>query len=581
MSRPPRRGPRLLPALLLAAAVLTGCVSLPDQGPVVTAEGDSGLRTDDPADIVVQPPTPGETASDIVLHFLDAMTASPMSTSVAREYLTQSAADDWDPEREIITYADKTRPFGSNPVQVRLLGADHLDARGSWLGSLPRARSTLRFPVTLENGEWRISRAPDALVVPDTWFEPRFQQVSLYFFDPTATVVVPEPVYLPRGDQLATALTSNLLLGPPVGLRRVYRTFLPPGLTTGLSVPVTGAGVAEIALQGDASRLTPQTTGLMLAQLAWTLRQVPGIRALKVTISGQPVDLPGDSEVLPVSAGAAYDPAGMLATDELFALRDGVLVSGSVEEMRPVDGPMGRVDQGLRSVAVSIDGSRVAGVTASGRVLLAQLHGSSRQVRQVVSGGADLLPPMWDLTGRLWLVDRREDGALVSLVRGGRALQVDAPGITGTRLRAVTVSRDGTRLVAALAGRHTDSLVMCRIGRGPDGRPLLTPARPVHADFDAPLRVRDLGWRTPSSLVVLSPLAQRLSQVRALPIDGSAGDTLIPPTTLRGRMRWLVSSPVAEQPTYVASARAVMDLAEAERTVRLPGVSLGTLSYVG
>ena len=39
--------------------------------------------------------------------------------------------------------------------------------------------------MALENGEWRIARAPDALIVPDPWFEPRFQQVSLYFFDPT------------------------------------------------------------------------------------------------------------------------------------------------------------------------------------------------------------------------------------------------------------------------------------------------------------------------------------------------------------------------------------------------------------
>ena len=57
--------------------------------------------------------------------------------------------------------------------------------------------------MAIENGEWRIAEAPDALIVPETWFEQRFRQVSLYFFDPSAQILVPEPVFVPRGDQLA------------------------------------------------------------------------------------------------------------------------------------------------------------------------------------------------------------------------------------------------------------------------------------------------------------------------------------------------------------------------------------------
>ena len=50
-----------------------------------------------------------------------------------------------------------------------------------------------------EDGEWRIAKAPDALIVPRTWFAPRFRQVSLYFFDPTGQILVPEPVFVPSG----------------------------------------------------------------------------------------------------------------------------------------------------------------------------------------------------------------------------------------------------------------------------------------------------------------------------------------------------------------------------------------------
>lgn len=566
---------------VLVTTVLTGCLSLPVDGPVVIAGEDSGMGPGDPADIVVAPPRPGESASDIVVHFLDAMTASPVSTSVAREFLTEAAAEEWNPEREIITYADKTQPLGSNPIRVSLIDATHLDSRGSWQGTLPDARSTLSFPVELEDGEWRISAAPDALIVPGTWFEPRFQQVSLYFFDPTASVVVPEPVYLPIGEQLPTALTTNLLLGPPAGLSRVYRSFFPPGMTAGLSVPVSGSGVAEVALEGDDSQLTPETTDLMLAQLVWTLRQAPGVRALRITIDGSPLELAGGVDVLPVDSGSAYDPTGMLASAELFALRDGVLVSGTLEELRPVDGPMGQAAQGIRAVAVDVPGSTAAGVTGSGRVLVAPVSAASGRVREVVSGAEDLLPPAWDLTGRLWLVDRRADGAVVSVVRRGRVAEVSAPGISGRQVGAFTVARDGTRLVAVLTGPDGDSLAVSRIGRDVRGRPVLTRARPIPSDLEPRIRVRDLGWGTPSSLLVLSPLSEGLSQVRTVAVDGSPGDTLTPAATLRGRMLWLAGSPVQDQTTFAVSPQGVVDLAEAQRTIRPEGVLLPTLTYVG
>jgi hypothetical protein len=271
----------------------------------------------------------------------------------------------------------------------------------------------------------------------------------------------------------------------------------------------------------------------------------------------------------------------MLASGELFALRDGLLVAGTVEVLRPVDGPFGVADQGLRAIAVNPDATRAAGVTSSGRVLVAPVQASGRQVREVVNGASDLLPPAWDLTGRLWLVDRRADGAVVSLVRGSRLVEVRAPGITGERVRAFAVSRDGTRLVAALTGRAGDSVVVSRIGRGEGGTPWVSRAEQIRAAFESPLRLRDLGWRTPTSLVVLSQLTEGLSQVRALALDGSPAGDPAAPTTLRGRMRWLASSPVESQTTYAVSGQGVVDLAEPQRTTRPEGVSLATLTYVG
>ncbi len=125
---------------------------------MVEAESEGSL--DEPPAIFIdpKPPEPGESPDQIVTDFLEAQTATPLSTNVARQYLTGDADAAWDPEAETITYADASRPRGTDTVTVRLDGADRLDGRGSFRGPLPANRRTLEFPMELEDGEWRIAQ---------------------------------------------------------------------------------------------------------------------------------------------------------------------------------------------------------------------------------------------------------------------------------------------------------------------------------------------------------------------------------------------------------------------------------------
>ena len=218
-----RRGPLALVGALLAAALLAGCVSMPDSGPVVETQSKGGVSLDQGPFISPRPPQEGDTRADIVRGFLVAMTATPIQTNTAREFLTKDAAAAWSPDATV-TYADSPRvaetPAG---VSVTLAEPDLLDLQGAWQGPLPKSQRTIEFPMAFQDGEWRIDEAPDALIVPETWFARRFRQVSLYFFDPTVGTLVPEPVYVPIGKQLASALTQALLLGPSKGLSRSSR----------------------------------------------------------------------------------------------------------------------------------------------------------------------------------------------------------------------------------------------------------------------------------------------------------------------------------------------------------------------
>ena len=195
----------------------------------------------------------------------------------------------------------------------------------------------------------------------------------------------------------------------------------------------------------------------MEVQFAWALRQVPSISEIRITVDGQPLPLPGGTTEFSVNTGANYDPAGSYALGELYGLSGGFAVRVlDGEAQRRLDGPFGQRQYGLRDVSVDLDASQIAGVTSDRqRVILSSVTGADGlRPRTVLSEGVDILHPAWDKPHRMWVVDRRPDGAVVSVVVDGRIAGVDVPGITGKDVIDFLVSRDGTRIVAAIRGQR-------------------------------------------------------------------------------------------------------------------------------
>jgi hypothetical protein len=592
VSRPvSRRGRcRAVVALVLVLPLAVGCVSLPDEGPVREAPG-AGQRQDDAGvQYAPRPPQRNESARQIVEHFLQAMQAVPVDTTTAGLFLTEEAREQWRPSRRVITYAGIAEPRGQVELTVELQDAHWLDARGVWQGPLPESESVLDLPVTLQDGEYRIARAPDALVVPETWFRDQYRQVSLYFFDPSAEILVPEPVFVPRSAQLATVLVRGLLQGPPQRGVDAATSFFPPGTSLAdVAVPVDDDGVAEVALDGKLGNADQEGLELMAAQLAWTLRQDPGITAVRVTIGGTPVTLPGGSSAVPVSFGAQHAPDGM-STTSLYGLQEGRLVRVEAGEALPVTGPLGNAT-GVREIAVDPSGDTVAAVSDDGtRLLVGPVEQDDERVLTApISGGNDLVSPSWDALDRLWVADRGAGGARLWVHADGRTQQVEVPGVTGADIRDLTVSRDGTRLVAALDRRRGDVVVVSRLAWTASGV-RASPARVVESGSGRPLSIRDVAWRSPTELVVLISLrsprgggARALSEVRRVPIDGSPvpSDGAPPVEVIRADARSLVSSPSADSPAWVVVAGGgLVQLAPLVTTADLPG-GIRHLTYPG
>lgn len=572
-------------AVALVLILLGGCASLPTHGPVVEREPDRQEQLPVATGIDARPPTAGATRSEIVAGFLDAMTSWPIQTSVAKQYLAAGAAGRWNPEKSTLVYGESLPPRETgSTVTVQLTRADRLDAVGAWTGAVPESDLTVSFDLVIENGEYRIANPPDGLLVPSSWFQQRYRQMSLYYFDPAGTTLVPEPVFVPVGDQLATRLVDSLINGPPVRARGVVRTFLPTGDGAGLSVPVNGEGVAEVTLGGDAPRLSADGADRMLAQLAWTLHQDPDITAIRVTMGGEEMPLPGGVAQYSVEEAQQYDAVEAAGSPQLFGLSAGRLVGDSQGDLGPVSGVFGDQDAGLDAVTVRPDDQRAAVVDAGGhrvRIGPVQEENDSPAPRTLLSGGT-YARPTWDTAGRLWILDRRAGRAVVWLVEDDRPPRpVRVPGFTGAAARSLTVSRDGTRLLGVVRTKHGDEVRSARVVLGGRGR-VLRARTPVVVRRAQATRIIDLAWVADTRVALLTATAPgSLYEVDVVSADGAAVgvDTLA--TVVTGKVIGLTAAPTEGAPMLAVYEDSYTDLASGDEESAGRATPLSQLDYVG
>jgi hypothetical protein len=520
---------RLRTGLVLAlTAVLTAaCASLPTQGPVERGSVESPSSAAAPFDFNPPGPEPGSTPAQIVSGYLRALQATPVTTRVAAEFLGPESTVGWRPDRRTVVYGSQRVHQHGHHVRVHLGNVFELDANGRWDPRHPgpgdHGATAVDFHLVRDKGEWRITDPPDAMIVPRSHFETRYRQYSLYFFDTAGQVLVPEPVYLPAGVQAPTLLVSALLQGPRPENRAVERTFFPRGTKLQVSVPVGRDGVADVPLTAAVLDLGQDTRQLAVAQLAWTLRQVPEIQAVQMTVDGTPVEVPGSRGAVDVSAWQEYSPAIASASTDLFGVRGDAIVQVVGEQpLEAADlGPYGA--QPPRSLGVNMTGLHFAIVTTGGRQVVVLSRAGSDVAPRTAYVGSDVLRPMWDRTDRLWLVDRTPEGVRVLVGSRAGVRPIAAPGLRHQDVLAAALSRDGSRLAVAVAGSRRGSarLLVLRVVREGAGAPVrLTRAQPL-TTVTSPMQVRGLSWRDPTTVAVLSRPSRTTSEVLLAACDGS------------------------------------------------------------
>ena len=362
---------------------------------------------------------------------------------------------------------------------MRLRDVVELDGRGGWRGDPTHGRGhDYRLRMVKQGGQWRISHPPDRLLIPRAHFDSQYQQFLLYFMTKSSRVLVPEPVYVPRGRQTPTMLVAGLLKGPEPG--GIERTFLPRGTSLdGISVPVSrerhGRGAAQRRRARDRRRAaddasTPSSPG-------------PSGRCRAYAGSGSPSraprwTCPARREDVAVDSWSEFDPSVGWASSALFGLRVGSRRDPGLERggqrHRASRHAVRRasLDRGRPPRAARRRGQRRrqhGRRLQPGRCLGQGSHPTGRPHRLHGRHATCCGPPTTSTASCGSSTGGRRARGCPSYAAGRPARRRARPDGRWTSRRFV-LSRDGTRLVVQVRRHGRDQVLVARVQRDAKGR---------------------------------------------------------------------------------------------------------------
>jgi hypothetical protein len=484
------RGVRAVVIAVAAALALTACAGLPLTG---TVQGGRSIGEELPApDFLRLPDRPqaGATPEEIVEGFLRAGAGPVSDWARAREFLASSFRDTWDPTAGVLIEATGTTrtpvAVGERSVEVGVSPVATVDATGVYEPA-PGDTLPLRFELLQqEDGEWRITEAPDGIVLDRDSFVTAFDRYTLAYFDPTWQYLVPDIRWFPTTNaptRIAAALIDGTAVEWLAG--SVVSAFPDSVALSPTAVPVS-AGVAQVSLTEAALTVEQLTLNRMQTQLDESLASA-GVTEVQMRVGASDVD-----------AGTVPVRSTRVAAQPLVVTAEGVgfLTGGEFEPVPGLSEALAQVVPTPTALQVPPDRSFAAVRFADGSVGRVDADGD----RQVLDTRPGLLPPTTDPFGYIWSAPETAPAALVAVTGADRIEIADAwPGAAS--VRAMALSRDGTRLAAAVTAGGRTTLSIAGVLRDGDGVPSALGEPVVLADVDG--AVGSLTWVDDSSIAAL------------------------------------------------------------------------------
>ncbi|WP_431795817.1 LpqB family beta-propeller domain-containing protein [Microbacterium enclense] len=422
---------------LLLVLVLSACTGLPTTGYVNPGRGPEGDETQQFA-FVPDGPQDDASPAEIVEGFLRAGSGPADDWATAKLFLAPGTQ--WDPRARVtidrlVDRRATAVPDGSS-VSVQLSTVAGVDANGAYSPAVTGAIESLSFALSRVDDQWRITSAPDGVVLYEEVFPTVYQAASVAYFDPTFSFIVPDVRWFPR-PLVASRVTTALVDGQPSSwLAGAVRNAFPDELSlVGRSVTLSSTGVAQVQLPQAALSLDRTTLDRMQTQLTRSL-VTAGISEVQMTVDGTPIT----ATELPVKVTRVDPSPAVLTMDGTF----GVLSGENVDAIPTLSDAVETLDP--TSIELEADRSLAAVLTQQGTVASALADGRTF----LLDDRPGLVAPSIDSDGAIWSVPRSAPSQVRAYTPEGVPRDIGNAWPDASEVAAFQISRDGTRIAAVV-----------------------------------------------------------------------------------------------------------------------------------
>ena len=511
-------------SLVVACASLVGlaaCTSLPTSGNYQPGLSTETTVQDARWQYNPNGPVDGANPAEIVLGFLDAGESPAGDWSIAREFLTDDAADAWDPgarviiddvdERDVSELTPSEEDARRGRISMSVTPLASLDETGQYrLEGVDGARS-LSFDLAQVDGQWRISSAPDGIVVQSGNFANIFLPQTLVF------------------SGLEDHLVSDVRWFPDAVLpvRRTVEALVEGGPAPWLEGSVTNAfdgvkvrgvqvedGAVTVSLSAEAVDASAARRARMQTQLEQSLASM-NITSVRMTVNGSRLTGPADR-----IADVEPDARAVVMTDDDF----GYLAGGDIEEIPGLSEAIrarftpaskdGKKDPAT-SISVAPDLSTAIVQSKDGTIWRVDAESATFEP---LSYEQEWIAPALDPFGFAWSTRAGEAHGLWAWGSDPDPIRVRSD-LRLTSVTSIAISRDGARI--AIVGNRDDQalLVVAAIRRDSEGAPIAIDG--VQGETPLEAAATDVAWVSPT-LVAASMSGDGRTLVREQQVGGTS-----------------------------------------------------------
>ena len=476
---------------------LAGCASIPTTGAVY-----AGVALPDSnsieVDILARGPQAGDSQEQILQGFLAAAASPKLDYAVAREFLTTDFSKTWKPDSSATVDQSADRSTSSTSdvsIALRIKPMATVSDEGVYTTSQSGSAETRNYSFVQVAGQWRISQAPQGIVIDQPTFGIVFGSYPLQFFSPDSAYFVPDLRWFARRETTQTAIVRALINGPTSWLKPGVISAIPEGASLETdSVPLTGStATVNLAVQ---SVPTAEQLSRIQAQLQSSLVGLSGVSSVQLAINGTDENV---TTLVPAPTTPIVDSRPAVLTSNAFGYLS--TVSAQVQPFTGISDAV--VKLAPSAVALGVNASMAAALTPAG------VYRVTAQGSAIVWAGVGWLAPTVDPSGGIWT---SRAGKIQWQGPDGGQAEFD-PGWNGATATAVAVSRDGTRIASVVNSGGAERVVVNAIARGGDGSPIGLGSAALVANLDGTAQA--LSWNSSTGVSALTVNGDVFSVVSA------------------------------------------------------------------